>query len=131
MRIQQSVCIPMMKPVDIPLEPFFERMTAIGFKAVEMWGRDETFPQFLALAQKYHLAVSCMMGHASLDSGLNDLEQHGRILEELRQSIDVAAESAIPNLICFSGPRRPGLSEEQGLQNTVLGFSKIAPLAET
>ena len=130
MRIRQSICIPMVKPASYPLEPFIEQVAAIGYQAVEIWGRDASFPDLLALAAKYHLAVSCMVGHASLPVGLNDPAQHERIERELRESIDVAAGSGVPNLICFSGLRRPGLSEEQGIENTAAGFARIAGYAE-
>ena len=130
MRIQQSVCIPMMKPADVPLESFMEKTTGIGYKAVELWEREDSFSEFLALARKYHLAVSCMTGHASLNAGLNDPAQHERITLELRQSIDIAAESGIPNLICFSGPRRIGLTEEQGIEITARGLARSAAYAE-
>jgi hydroxypyruvate isomerase len=130
MRIQQSVCIPMIKPQDAPLEPFIAEVAAMGYTAVEIWGRDETFPEMLRLARKYNLAVPVMVGHASIDSGLNDPDQHARIEQELRQSIDIAADTGVKALICFSGTRRAGLSEEQGLLNTVAGFKRIAPYAE-
>ncbi len=71
-----------------------------------------------------------MTGHASLNSGVNDPAQHERIALELRQSIDIAAENGIPNLICFSGPRRPGLSEAEGIEISARGLAQSAPYAE-
>ena len=130
MRIKQSVCIPMMKPADTPLEPFIARVAEIGFAAVEIWARDESLPGLMALARRYNLAVSCMIGHASLEVGMNDPDQHARILAELRDSLDVAAGSGIPNLICFSGTRRAGLSDEQGSAHTAACLERIAPYAE-
>jgi hydroxypyruvate isomerase len=130
MRIQQSVCIPMIKPQEIALEPFVAQVAEMGYKAIEIWGPDDTFAEVLRLAHRYNLAIPVMVGHAGIDSGLNDLTQHARIVAELRQSIDIAADSGIKALICFSGTRRPGLSEEVGILNTVVGFKQIAPYAE-
>jgi hydroxypyruvate isomerase len=120
----------MVKPSDVPLEPFIEQVAQIGFPAIELWARDASFPEFAVLAHKYHLAISCMTGHDSLPVGLNDPSQHERIERELRASIDVAAGEGIPNLICFSGNRRPGLSDEEGIAFTAQGFERIAPYAE-
>ena len=130
MRIKQSVCYPMMKPPDVPLETFFARVAELGFAAIELWKRDETFPQVVELAKRYGLAIATMSGHDSLAVGLNDPTQHARIERELRESIDIAAEVGIPGLICFSGNRRPGVSEEEAITYTVQGLERIAPYAE-
>jgi hydroxypyruvate isomerase len=120
----------MVKPAAMPLEPFVEQVAAIGYQAIELWFREADFDQFLALARKYHLAVSCMTGHASLHSGLNDPAQHERIAKELCESIDIAAEQGIPSIICFSGPRRPGLTEAEGIEITARGLEQSAKYAE-
>ena len=130
MRIKQSVCYPMVKPGDVLLEDFVPHVADIGFSAIELWGRDENLPDVVALAKRYNLAVAIMSGHNSLAVGLNDASQHDRIEQELRDSIDVAAEFGIPGLICFSGNRQAGVSEEQAIATTVQGFLRIAPYAE-
>jgi len=130
MRIKQSVCYPMVKPPDVPLEAFFARVAELGFAAIELWKRDETFPQVVELARRYGLAIATMGGHDSLGVGLNDPTQHERIERELRESIDIAAEVGIPGLICFSGNRRPGVTEEEAIAYTVQGLQRIAPYAE-
>jgi hydroxypyruvate isomerase len=131
MRIKQSVCYPMVKPRDLALEAFVPQVAAIGYKAIELWGRDEKLPQIVNLARRYDLAVAIMSGHASLPVGLNDVSQHERIEAELRESIDLAAYLGIPGLICFSGNRLPGVGEEQAMVSTVEGLKRIAPYAET
>ena len=130
MRIKQSVCYPMLKPRDTSLEYFVPQVAGIGFSAIELWGRDENLPSVVDLAKRHNLAVSIMSGHGSLPIGLNDSSQHDRIEQELRDSIDLAAELGIPGLICFSGNRQPGVSEEQAIATTVQGLLRIAPYAE-
>ncbi|MGC9520375.1 MAG: hydroxypyruvate isomerase family protein [Anaerolineae bacterium] len=131
MRIQQSVCYPMVKPAEIPLADFVARVAAMGFDAIELWGRDETFDDAVALAHAHGLAIATMNGHDSLAVGLNDPAQHDRIEAELRESIDIAARVGIPGVICFSGNRRDGVTEEEAIAITAAGLSRVAPYAET
>ena len=130
MKIKQSVCLPMMIPADFPLESALKEIKGMGYVAVEIWERGENFPELVALAQKVGLAVSQLSGHASLASGLNDVEQHERIESELAASIDVAARVGVPGVICFSGSRRAGQSQDDAIAATVKGFRRIAPYAE-
>ena len=87
MPIRQSVCIPMLNQANIPLATFVREVAAIGYSAVEIWERDENFPELYALANQYGLVISQMSGHASLDVGLNDPAQHARIEAELTASM--------------------------------------------
>ncbi len=69
-------------------------------------------------------------GHASIESALNDPSQHSRIEDELAARLEFARQNGVLNLIVFSGNRRDGLSEEQGVENTIVGLKRLAPLAE-
>ncbi len=52
MKIQQSVCYPMIKPADIPLAGFVAKVAEMGFPAIEFWGRDEGYDEVVALASE-------------------------------------------------------------------------------
>lgn len=130
MPIKQSVCIPMLNKEDLPLEVFVARVAELGYPAVEIWQRGEEFAAFAALCRRYNLVISQIVGHDSLPVGLNDPSQHERIERELRASIDVAAQYGVPGVICFSGNRRAGQSEEDAIAATAEGFRRIAPYAE-
>ena len=130
MRIKQSVCLPMMKPADYPVEEFLPAVKRMGFEAVEIWQRDDNFEKLMTLCRRHGLALASMIGHNSLKAGLNSEAEHLRIEAELKTSIDLAAEHGIPGLICFSGSRHPNVPERQAIATTVLGFRKIAPYAE-
>jgi hydroxypyruvate isomerase len=71
-----------------------------------------------------------MCGHKSLGVGLNNPAEHDRIEAEIRQSLRIAQEHHIPNLICFSGNRIEGQSDSDGLRACIQGFERLAPLAE-
>jgi hydroxypyruvate isomerase len=130
MKIKQSVCFPMMQPLPVPLEEFIPRVAQMGFGAVEIWKPDANFAALVDLAQRNDLAVASFSGHDSLANGLNNPAEHARICDELGASIDLAAQHGIPGIICFSGNRRPGQSEEEAISACVEGFRQIAPNAE-
>ena len=130
MSVKQSVCYPMMKPESIPLDAFVVEVKAMGFAAIELWKPGDDFEEVVELAQAHDLAIATISGHDSLAVGLNDPGQHDRIEAELHASIDLAAEVGIPGLICFSGNRREGVSEEDSMAATVEGLRRVAPYAE-
>ncbi|MDR1959238.1 MAG: TIM barrel protein [Planctomycetaceae bacterium] len=68
-------------------------------------------------------------GHGGIPKGFNRCENHDLLFEVYSKWIPVAAEQKVPNLICFSGNRN-GISAEEGLENCVTGFKRIAPVAE-
>ena len=130
MRIQQSICYPLFKPADLPLDALFATAAEIGYAAVELWGRGDDFDEVMQLAQQHNLAVASMSGHGSLADGLNKRSNHERIEAELRRSIDIAAAHGVPGLICFSGNRQPHQSEIEAIEATADGLRRVAPYAE-
>jgi len=130
MKLKQSVCLPMMIPADFSLGGTLKAIKAMGFAAVEIWKRQDNFPELVALAQNNDLVVATMVGHDSIAAGFNDPAEHERIEAELAVSIDLAERCHIPGLICFSGNRREGQSDEDAKSATVQGLRRIAPYAE-
>jgi hydroxypyruvate isomerase len=130
MKINQSVCYPMMAPLPVPLPDFIQRVAQIGFAAVEIWEPGENFAELASLAQKHGLRIASFSGHASLAVGMNNPAEHDRICDELHRSIDLAARYNVPGVICFSGNRRSGQSDEEAIEACADGFRKIAPYAE-
>ncbi len=102
-----------------------QKAAAIGFQAVELI--DE---KMFARVRDLGLVIAAHGGHQSIAQGLNDPAQHDRIEAEIGRSLALAQQYEIPNLIVFSGNRRPGLSDEEGLENTVLGLSRVTQAAE-
>ena len=130
MRIKQSICYPLFKPEDMSLGTLFKTAAEMGYAAVELWSREEDFEDIVALAEKYNLAIASMIGHASLPDGLNKRSNHARIEDELKISIDIAAQHSIPGLICFSGNRQPYQSEQEAIEAVAEGLRRVAPYAE-
>ena len=99
MRIKQSLCYPIFASTGLSLDELFGIAADLGFAAVELWFRDAGFAQVAATARKHDLAIASMCGHHALADGLNKRSNHDRIIDELKASIDVAAENSIPGLI--------------------------------
>lgn len=130
MRIKQSICYPLFMPKEMSLADLVATAAEIGYSAIELWSRNEDFEEVMALAKRHKLAVASMSGHMSLPDGLNKRSNHDRIEEELRVSIDVAAQYGIPGLICFSGNIQPHQSEIEAITAIADGLARIAPYAE-
>jgi len=99
---------------------------AIGYSGVELMP-----PELWDAARDHGLSIVSHQGHQSIESGLNDLAQHDRIEREILNSLEQACRYHIPYLIVFSGNRRPGESDAQGLEHTVRGLQRVARAAET
>jgi hydroxypyruvate isomerase len=130
MRIRQSFCYPCFKPAGMNLDQLCREAASIGYAAVELWWRGPEFDELVAAARKHRLVIASMCGHGTLTDGLNSRENHDRIEAELRESIGVAAELGIPGLICFSGNRNEGQSEQDAIEATAEGLRRVAPQAE-
>lgn len=105
-----------------------EVMTAakeIGYDAMEMMK-----PEQIPLVKDHGLDVALLIGHDSLGDGMNDPANHDRIAAELSVNIGIAAENDVPVLCCFSGNRRPELSEKEGMQYCAEILARVAPEAE-
>ena len=130
MPVKQSICYPLFKPEGLSLPDLFKAGAEIGYAAVELWGRGDDFEEVMALAKEHNLVVASMSGHGSLPQGLNNRADHERIRDELHVSIDIAAKHGILGLICFSGNRRPHMSEPEAIDAVADGLRQVAPYAE-
>src|SRR5260370_12864346 len=75
------------------------------------------------------LAISSIGAHDPLEIGLNRIDQHERIEQEVRCAIANAQRLKIHNVIRFSG-NREGLNDAKGIEITAAGLHKLAPFAE-
>jgi hydroxypyruvate isomerase len=101
----------------------------IGYEGVELVPK-----QHLDLVRDLGLKIAIEFGHQSFDTwfheGTNDVKEHPRIEKELYANMELANKYQCPDLIIFSGDRQPGLSDEQGIENTAKILAKMAPAAE-
>src|SRR3954454_1422385 len=97
---------------------------AMGYDAVEL-APENLWPAMTDAG----LAIATHGGHGSIPSGLNRAENHDRIEREITANLELAQLWQIPVLICFSC-NREGLNDEEGLEQTVLGLSRVSRAAE-
>ncbi len=119
--IKQSVCRWCYGRV--PLEKLAAEAARIGYKSIELIG-----PEEYKVIKPFGLTCA-MVRCKSISDGLNRKENHAWIEEELRTNIEFAAAEGIPNVLCMSGNRR-GMSDEEGLENCVIGLKRVLGLAE-
>jgi hydroxypyruvate isomerase len=122
-RIRQSVsrwCYEKM-----PLNELCEKGAAMGLKGIDLLNEDEW-----EVPGRYGLV--CSMGYGGggeIRSGMNRLENHAKIEEAFRKSIPRAAKLGVANVITFSGDRG-GMSDEEGMKNTIAGLNRVKKIAE-
>ena len=122
--ISQSVGWWCFVPRFLTPEQFVRSAAEAGFPALDL-----VPPEYWSLVKDRGLAISSIDGHKPLEIGLNRPDQHERIEEEIRAAIAHAQGLGIPNVICFSG-NRAGLDDAKGIEHTVAGLARVAPLAE-
>jgi hydroxypyruvate isomerase len=131
MAVQQCLVLPIFwREDERSLDAFCAQVAEIGYAAIELMRPDDNVRAIVATAHRHGLAVASMVGHQSLPDGLNQPENHERIEQELRVSIDLAADLGIGGLICFSGNRNQGQSDYEGLVACAQGLRRIIPYAE-
>jgi len=110
---------------NVPDAEIFSAAAKIGYKAVELLPDDK-----LHLAAEHGLVIASHPGHRLTVEGLNDLDCHADIEATILSNIEVAKKHKIPTLIVFSGERRPGHSDEEGIENSAIGLKRVAKQAE-
>jgi|TARA_Y100000814_G_scaffold56701_4_gene35200 hydroxypyruvate isomerase len=130
MPLKQSVMLPAVAAKVEDKVGFIEKAASIGVDAIELLFVDDEFEALCDAAAQHGLKVAGMGGHQSLGDGLNNPANHDRIEDELKTSIDLASSLRIASMICFSGNRIPGMSEDEAVINTAAGLRRAAPYAE-
>jgi hydroxypyruvate isomerase len=105
------------------LDELCEVCKKIGLKAIDLLGPND-FPTL-----KKHGLVCSMVETHGLTKGLNRKENHAECLAKIRSAIDAAAEHGYPNVISFPG-NRAGMSDEEGIENSVSALKQIVSYAE-
>jgi len=122
-RIKQSVCRWCYSKISV--DDLSAYAAKIGLKAVDLLNPDE-----YEIPHRYGLI--CSMGYAdagTIKDGLNRTSNHAVIEAGLRKNIPLAAKAGVPNVITFSGVRA-GMSDEEGLKNSILGLNRVKKIAE-
>src|ERR1700751_5073538 len=111
-------------PQKLTPEQFVSSAAEAGFTALDL-----VPPEYWSLVTDHGLAISSIQGHLPLEIGLNRVDQHERIEQEVRAAITNAQRLKIPNVLCFSG-NRGGLDDAKGMEVTAGALRRLAPFAE-
>jgi hydroxypyruvate isomerase len=122
-RINQSACRWCYRRYSV------DELSAYGAR-IGLKGIDLLTPEEYEIPRRYGLV--CSMGYAdagTIRDGLNRLANHNAIEAGLRKNVPLAAKMGVPNVITFSGVRA-GLSDDEGLKNSVIGLNRVKKIAE-
>jgi hydroxypyruvate isomerase len=122
-RLKQSVCRWCYQK--IPLEDFAKFASEIGLKGIDLLNDPNDWP----VAKKYGLIPTMVSGAGTIPDACNRKDLHDKLEKEFETNIPRAAENGVPNVITFSGNRK-GMSDGEGLENTVTMLNRVKGLAE-
>lgn len=109
----------------IPLETLCQEAAKIGIKSVELQGPDEW-----QLIQKYGLTCAMPWGAGlGIERGFNNLELHDELVQSYEAIFPKLKAAGLDKVICFSGNRK-GISDQEGIENCVVGLKRLMPSAE-
>ncbi len=120
-RIRQTAVTWCFEPMAV--ETLARHAAAIGLVALE-----NVPPKDWPILKRYGLINAMTVGHLFID-GMNHKENHAMCVAKLKEAVVATGEAGFPNVITFSGTRR-GMSDDVGLENTVLGLKQVIGLAE-
>lgn len=109
---------------NIPLDEFCIICKKLGLVGIDLVGEKDW-----DTLNKHDLIVTMGNGGGGIAKGFNHRENHDRLVENYEYLIPIAAAKKVPNLICMSG-NREGISDEEGMQNCIIGLKRLLPLAE-
>ena len=121
-RIKQSVMGWCYNPM--PTEELIEVCHRLGMPAMEGINRKH-YPRLRERGMR-----PAIVGSHGFKTGPFNRENHGLVIEKLREAIDVAAEFTAPNVITFTGYREEGIGDEEGMQNCVDCWKQVVGYAE-
>jgi hydroxypyruvate isomerase len=122
-RLKQSACRWCYR--DIPLENLAKAGAEIGLKGIDLLNDPNDWP----VVKKYGLIPTMVSGAGTIPDACNRKDLHDKLEKEFQTNIPRAAENGVPNVITFSGNRK-GMSDGEGLENTVAILNRVKGIAE-
>ncbi len=93
------------------------------------WGIDLVGPNEFPTLKKYGLVPTMVPGGTGIKSGINDTKNHADMERKMLESIKTTAAAGAPNVIVLAGDRK-GISDEEGMDNSVTFLNKVKGAAE-
>ncbi|RMD80897.1 MAG: xylose isomerase [Lentisphaerae bacterium] len=127
--LKQSFCLPAFPEALQDPVNFLQEVRKIGYAATEFWHLDANSEELFEIVRQQDLRIASFTGHQSIEKGMNNPDDHDRIVGELEKSIQIAARWQIPGVICFAGSRICGQSDFDGLRYCARALRRVLPLA--
>ena len=108
----------------IPMDDLCKICKKLGMVGIDLVGADDW-----DTVNRNGMIVTMGSGPGNIARGFNRLQNHDRLVEGFERLLPLAAEKKVPNLICMAG-NREGISDEEGLENCLVGLRRVIPLAE-
>ncbi len=108
----------------IPLEKLTVEAGKMGYQSIELLG-----PEEIKTVKKLGLTCSIMRCANGIVDGLNRVQNHDKIVQQLHDDIDFAVAEGIEKVLCMSGNRR-GMADDEGLAHCAAGLKRIVGYAE-
>ncbi len=105
-------------------EIYYRKLRASGYCAVEMAPVERRDALRNAGLKLINISAPGMR------TGLNNLDNHSSLIPQIINTINLAAESGIPNVIIFSG-NRENITDSDGLDNCKQAVEKLLAAAQT
>jgi hydroxypyruvate isomerase len=123
-RISQGICGCGLR---MSLEEKCAMIAKMGLRSMDFAG-----PNDWPTMKKYGLVCSLASGAGSIPVGWNRKENHAKLIDDMKKSIDRVSEAGWSTVITFSGNRhkgrddKEGISDEEGARNCIEGLKQVA-----
>ena len=123
-RLKQGVCLSVFSGTKLDMEGKCREAARLGVYGIDLVGPSE-FP----LLKKYGLVPTMVPGGTGIQSGINDQKNHSDMGRKMEEAIKAAAAAGAPNVIALAGDRK-GISDAEGLDNSVIFLNNVKKVAE-
>jgi len=123
-RIKQAVCGGVFSGSKLDLDGMCREAARLG-----AWGIDLVGPDAFPTLNKHGLIPTMVPGSSGIKKGINEKNNHAEMAPKMEECIKAAAAAGAPNVIVLSGDRQ-GISDQEGLDNSVLFFNQVKGVAE-
>ena len=123
-RLKQAICRGVFSGAKLDLDGLCRETARLGAVGIDLVG-----PDAFATLKQHGLIPTMVPGGGGIKKGINDKKNQAEIDLKMRESIKAAASAGAPNVIVMAGDRA-GISDEEGMENSVTFLNNIKGLAE-
>ena len=108
------------------LPDFFKGVVDRGLTAVDLLNEE----QWTVAKNEFGLICSmAYVGAGGINEGLNNPKHHETLINAMKTGLPKLKAAGFPNAICFFG-KRDGMSDYDGIKNSIACLKQIKPIAE-